>query len=77
MLIFLQEYCTSNQYTGYGRTQRPYGVKRPCLLHQYPHGLWSKVVLKQICQGIELVINRYFEEARLPVTFYHEFTHFV
>ena len=38
--------------------------KRLCLLYQYPHGLWNKVVLKQICQGVGLVINRYFEEAR-------------
>ena len=59
------------QLVGYG------GVKRPCLLYHYPHGLWCRVVFKQICQGVGMLINRNFEEARLSVAFCHEFKHFV
>ena len=33
--------------------------------------------MKQICHGVGLVINRYFEEASLFVAFYHEFKHFL
>ena len=35
------------------------------------------IVLKQICQSVGLVINRYLDEARLPVALYHECKHFV
>ena len=39
--------------------------------------LWSKVLLKQTCQSVGLLINRHFEQARVLVTFNHGFKHFV
>ena len=44
---------------------------------QNAHGLWSKMLWKQTCQSVGLLISRHFEEARLLVAFYHEFKHFV
>lgn len=43
--------------------------------YQYPVGLWSIVLLKQICQNVGLLINRHFEEElkSLLVAYYHEF----
>ena len=48
----------------------------PMLLCEYPHALWRKLLLKQICQSVDL-INRHFEEVRLLIDFYHDFKHFV
>ena len=48
-----------------------------CLLYQYRYGLYSKVLLKQVCQSVRLLMNKQLEEARLLVAFYHEFKHFV
>ena len=55
----------------------PMRDQTPMPLYQYSYGLWRKVLLKQTCQSIGDLINRYFEEVRLLTAFYHDFKNFV